>query len=62
MFNIPKASSTSNNKYKEETPYKIMSINNKVCNTKTGIPTDEKLKSLGLDFVIGKLQPAGGKK
>ncbi len=30
--------------------------------TKTGIPTDETLKSLGLDFVIGKLQPAGGKK
>jgi aldehyde:ferredoxin oxidoreductase len=29
---------------------------------KTGIPTDETLKSLGLDFVIGKLQPAGGKK
>ncbi len=29
--------------------------------TKTGIPTDETLKSLGLDFVIGKLKPAGGK-
>ena len=30
--------------------------------TKTGIPTDETLKSLGLDFVIGKLKAAGGKK
>jgi len=30
--------------------------------TKTGIPTDETLKNLGLDFVIGKLKPAGGKK
>ncbi|MFX1303456.1 MAG: aldehyde ferredoxin oxidoreductase family protein [Promethearchaeota archaeon] len=30
--------------------------------TQTGIPTDETLKSLGLDFVIGKLKPAGGKK
>jgi aldehyde:ferredoxin oxidoreductase len=29
--------------------------------TKTGIPTDETLKSLGLDFVIGKLKAAGGK-
>ncbi|MCJ7649697.1 MAG: aldehyde ferredoxin oxidoreductase C-terminal domain-containing protein, partial [Candidatus Lokiarchaeota archaeon] len=31
----------------------------------TGIPTDETLKRLGLDFVIGKLKPAaakGGKK
>lgn len=28
----------------------------------TGIPTDETLKDLGLDFVIGKLKPAGGKK
>ncbi|MBD3253603.1 MAG: hypothetical protein GF383_00840 [Candidatus Lokiarchaeota archaeon] len=31
----------------------------------TGIPTDEKLKELGLDFVIGNLEPAkkkGGKK
>ncbi|MFW9987281.1 MAG: aldehyde ferredoxin oxidoreductase family protein [Candidatus Odinarchaeota archaeon] len=30
--------------------------------TKTGIPTDETLKSLGLDFVIRKLKPTGGKK
>ncbi len=30
--------------------------------TKTGIPTDETLKSLGLDFVIGNLKPSGGKK
>ncbi|MCK4382992.1 MAG: aldehyde:ferredoxin oxidoreductase, partial [Candidatus Lokiarchaeota archaeon] len=30
--------------------------------TKTGIPTDETLKSLGLDFVIGKLKATGGKK
>jgi aldehyde:ferredoxin oxidoreductase len=30
--------------------------------TKTGIPTDATLKSLGLDFVIGKLQSTGGKK
>jgi len=29
---------------------------------KTGIPTDVTLKALGLDFVIGKLKPAGGKK
>ena len=29
---------------------------------KTGIPTDETLKKLGLDFVIGKLKPSGGKK
>ena len=28
----------------------------------TGIPTDEKLKELGLDFVIGNLKPKGGKK
>ena len=28
----------------------------------TGIPTNETLKKLGLDFVIGKLKPAGGKK
>jgi len=28
---------------------------------KTGIPTDATLKKLGLDFVIGKLKPAGGK-
>jgi aldehyde:ferredoxin oxidoreductase len=28
----------------------------------TGIPTDETLKDLGLDFVIGKLKAAGGKK
>ncbi|MHA1293143.1 MAG: aldehyde ferredoxin oxidoreductase family protein [Promethearchaeota archaeon] len=28
---------------------------------KTGIPTDETLKKLGLDFVIGKLKHAGGK-
>ena len=28
----------------------------------TGIPTDETLKKLRLDFVIGKLKPAGGKK
>jgi len=30
--------------------------------TKTGIPTDATLKKLGLDFVIGNLKPAGGKK
>ena len=30
--------------------------------TETGFPTDATLKSLGLDFVIGKLKPAGGKK
>ena len=29
--------------------------------TKTGLPNDDTLKSLGLDFVIGKLKPAGGK-
>ena len=28
----------------------------------TGIPTDETLKNLGLDFVIGKLEKSGGKK
>ncbi|MFX1401637.1 MAG: aldehyde ferredoxin oxidoreductase C-terminal domain-containing protein, partial [Promethearchaeota archaeon] len=28
----------------------------------TGIPTDETLKKLRLDFVIGKLKPKGGKK
>ena len=28
----------------------------------TGIPTDETLKNLGLDFVIGKLKPERGKK
>jgi aldehyde:ferredoxin oxidoreductase len=28
----------------------------------TGIPTDATLKKLGLDFVIGKMKPAGGKK
>jgi aldehyde:ferredoxin oxidoreductase len=28
----------------------------------TGIPTDEKLKELGLDFVVGNLNPKGGKK
>jgi aldehyde:ferredoxin oxidoreductase len=28
----------------------------------TGIPTDATLKKLGLDFVIGKLKPKGGKK
>ncbi len=30
--------------------------------SKTGIPTDATLKDLGLDFVIGKLKAAGGKK
>ncbi|KKL60366.1 hypothetical protein LCGC14_2206070, partial [marine sediment metagenome] len=30
--------------------------------TKTGIPTDETLKRLGLDFVTGNLKPTGGKK
>ncbi|MFX1462264.1 MAG: aldehyde ferredoxin oxidoreductase C-terminal domain-containing protein, partial [Promethearchaeota archaeon] len=29
---------------------------------KTGIPTDETLKNLGLNFVIGKLKSTGGKK
>ncbi|NVM56395.1 MAG: aldehyde ferredoxin oxidoreductase, partial [Candidatus Helarchaeota archaeon] len=28
----------------------------------TGIPTDATLKKLGMDFVIGNLKPAGGKK
>jgi aldehyde:ferredoxin oxidoreductase len=28
----------------------------------TGIPTDESLKKLGMDFVIGKLKTSGGKK
>jgi len=31
-------------------------------NKETGIPTDDTLKKLGLDFVIGKLKPTGGKK
>ncbi len=31
-------------------------------NKETGIPTDGTLKKLGLDFVIGKLKPKGGKK
>ncbi|MFW9820063.1 MAG: aldehyde ferredoxin oxidoreductase C-terminal domain-containing protein, partial [Candidatus Thorarchaeota archaeon] len=49
---------------KEEGYQKLLSgyYESRGWDTKTGIPTDEALKDLGLDFVIGKLIPTGGKK
>ncbi len=49
---------------KEDGYQKLLSGYYEACgwDPKTGIPTDETLKNLGLDFVIGKLKPTGGKK